>query len=307
MTSDVSDELQKLGQRRKTGCLQIIAKHSQDGTVINVFLKSGLIVYCESRAMFKTSVGLQNLAFCLKWPNPELKWINERPTPKIAYQHETQSILFRIASILANPRGQEQKIGQLLNSDQRNEDAYYDNPRAYGFSLHVLDTEFSGMQFFVLDDKSIIGRKNSSDFVIPHPTLSSEHCELHKEPSGYMVIQDLGSTNGTMVNDVLVQSSKLFDGDRITTGDISMMFCVRTKFDIMHQIDEQQNNFAKAQVNTGGIRSVNQSVKDVAKKSVVDETTQHSPIITIKQPQPSTSKVFLDEITKRVKFWKKKR
>ena len=103
--------------------------------------------------MFKTSVGLQNLAFCLQWPKPELKWINERTAPKVAYQHETQSILFRIASIIANPRNQEHKIGTLLNSDQEKEEAYYDNPQAHGFSLHVLDTEFSGMQFFVLDQK----------------------------------------------------------------------------------------------------------------------------------------------------------
>ena len=121
-----------------------------------------------------------------------------------------------------------------------------------------------------------------------------------------MVIQDLGSTNGTMVNDVLIQSSKLFDGDRITTGDVSMMFCVRTKFEIMRQMD-MENSFTQTNIDTGGIRSVNQNVKDVAKKSIVEETTQHSPVITIKQPPPSTSKVFLDEITKRVKFWKKKK
>ena len=311
METDVIDELQKLGQRRKTGCLQVIAKHTNDGTTINVFLKAGLIVYCEARGIFKVSVGLQNLAYCLEWPNPDFKWIEERIAPGHPYQHETQTILFRIASIMSNKENQGQRLSKLFSSDKETTTSYFDNPNDYGFSLHVLDTEFSGMQFFILDNKSIIGRSESADFSIPHATLSSNHCEIRQESSGYMVLQDLGSTNGTHINEVLVQTSKLFDGDRITLGDVSIVFCVRSKFELMRQMEEDYGN-SKLQI-SGVMRSVDQKVSNAAKKSMVEDTVtiQHPPVISVQDPQikknHSTSKILLDEITKRVNFWKKKK
>jgi VWFA-related protein len=70
-----------------------------------------------------------------------------------------------------------------------------------------------------LVDNAIIGRKANSDLVLSgDPDVSSEHCEL-KLVDGRVVISDLQSTNGTLVNGVpLSGRCRLESGDTIAIG-----------------------------------------------------------------------------------------
>src|SRR6516164_8247185 len=45
-----------------------------------------------------------------------------------------------------------------------------------------------------------IGRAPDNDIVVPHPSASGHHAELHQEAEGYRLV-DLGSSNGTYVNE----------------------------------------------------------------------------------------------------------
>ncbi len=64
-----------------------------------------------------------------------------------------------------------------------------------------------------------LGRDGGNDLVVNDPLVSREHAVLLSIPSGY-AIQDLGSKNGTLVNDVPVGSSprQLTHGDTILLG-----------------------------------------------------------------------------------------
>jgi VWFA-related protein len=70
-----------------------------------------------------------------------------------------------------------------------------------------------------LVDNAIIGRKANSDLVLAgDPDVSGEHCEL-KLIEGRVVITDLQSTNGTLVNGVpLSGRCRLESGDTIAIG-----------------------------------------------------------------------------------------
>ncbi|MEG1623995.1 MAG: DUF3662 and FHA domain-containing protein [Raoultibacter sp.] len=70
----------------------------------------------------------------------------------------------------------------------------------------------------------IIGRESSSDIVINDLNASRSHAEIRFEPQGIWVITDLGSTNGTKVNDRFVTSQPLYEGDRITIGVTTLVF-----------------------------------------------------------------------------------
>lgn len=70
----------------------------------------------------------------------------------------------------------------------------------------------------------VIGRQGSAsaELEIPHPTVSSSHAELlaSAEP-GRVQIVDKGSTNGTYINEVLLQPgvcAELRDGDQLRFG-----------------------------------------------------------------------------------------
>jgi hypothetical protein len=63
-----------------------------------------------------------------------------------------------------------------------------------------------------------IGRLPESDVVVDDPGASRQHARI-SSANGEFVVTDLGSTNGTLVNDEAVDEAALADGDRITIGE----------------------------------------------------------------------------------------
>ncbi len=72
-------------------------------------------------------------------------------------------------------------------------------------------------------DRVIIGRLGESDIVLADPGVSRRHAEVRAE-DGQFVVADLGSTNGTMVNESTVGERILQEGDRITVGRTVLEF-----------------------------------------------------------------------------------
>lgn len=73
--------------------------------------------------------------------------------------------------------------------------------------LHVLDRT-----------EMVIGRSRYADIHISERALSQQHCKLTRHGEHHRLF-DLGSTNGTFVNDVRVQQADLKPGDVIRTGE----------------------------------------------------------------------------------------
>lgn len=48
---------------------------------------------------------------------------------------------------------------------------------------------------------AVIGRGEDTDLQLAHPLVSRRHAELTLEPDGRFLVRDLGSRNGTLVND----------------------------------------------------------------------------------------------------------
>jgi len=76
-----------------------------------------------------------------------------------------------------------------------------------------------------LNKKSVaIGRLPECDIVISDPGASRRHATITLDDGGEYVLTDLGSTNGTIVNDEPVGEHVLSDGDRITIGNTVLEF-----------------------------------------------------------------------------------
>ena len=73
-------------------------------------------------------------------------------------------------------------------------------------------------------DTVSIGRSRSCDLRLPGGDASRKHAEITGGPDGF-TITDLGSTNGTYVNDRRVQTHLLQPGDRIEIGNSMITFC----------------------------------------------------------------------------------
>lgn len=68
----------------------------------------------------------------------------------------------------------------------------------------------------------VVGRSPSSDIVVDEPFVSATHARFSLQGPA-LVLEDLGSTNGTMVNGHLIgQPVTLRDGDEVQIGDTVM-------------------------------------------------------------------------------------
>ena len=70
-----------------------------------------------------------------------------------------------------------------------------------------------------------IGRDSTrNDLILDEDNSSSaEHAKIRVE-GGRFVLYDLGSSNGTLINERLIQKQTLEDGDEITIGRTRFMF-----------------------------------------------------------------------------------
>jgi predicted component of type VI protein secretion system len=67
----------------------------------------------------------------------------------------------------------------------------------------------------------ILGRGRRAGFLVQQSVVSRQHCELY-EVDGKLMIRDLGSTNGTRVNQVRIEEpTELVTGDLLTLGTVT--------------------------------------------------------------------------------------
>ena len=69
---------------------------------------------------------------------------------------------------------------------------------------------------------TVVGRGPDCDVRIPLPLVSRKHCQIVQNDDG-LTVQDLGSTNGTMLNDSPVVESELHPGDTLKIGDVKFI------------------------------------------------------------------------------------
>lgn len=90
-----------------------------------------------------------------------------------------------------------------------------------GVTLNTFDLE---------KDKTTIGRNSDNDIQLNDAVASSHHAQLITKPNEYLeeqvdvILEDLGSTNGTLVNDRIIKSVELRDGDDIQIGSHHFIF-----------------------------------------------------------------------------------
>lgn len=76
--------------------------------------------------------------------------------------------------------------------------------------------------FSLARDVTLIGRREDCDLRIPLGDVSRKHCRLIKKSDG-LHAEDLGSSNGTFVNDQRIQESPVQAGDVLRIGPVNFV------------------------------------------------------------------------------------
>jgi pSer/pThr/pTyr-binding forkhead associated (FHA) protein len=91
-------------------------------------------------------------------------------------------------------------------------------PSEMAWALRFISGKYQGGEFpLKMNRQVIIGRSSELDMVLVEDMVSRKHAKISIGP-GKIVIEDLGSTNGTFVNGEKVRQARLKEGDRILIG-----------------------------------------------------------------------------------------
>jgi len=91
-------------------------------------------------------------------------------------------------------------------------------PTVSGLALRFISGKYQGGEFPLEEGREIvIGRSSDLDMVLVEEMVSRRHARISVE-GGKILIEDLGSTNGTFVNGEKIERSSLREGDRVLVG-----------------------------------------------------------------------------------------
>ncbi|WP_419996578.1 FhaA domain-containing protein [Streptomyces boninensis] len=83
--------------------------------------------------------------------------------------------------------------------------------------------EINGVRHQISRGSLVMGRSTEADVRIDDPGVSRRHCEIRVSPEG-AAVQDLGSTNGIVVDGQHTQRATLRDGSRIVVGSTTVIY-----------------------------------------------------------------------------------
>jgi len=112
----------------------------------------------------------------------------------------------------------------------------------------------------LLKNEITIGRGTENDIVLLDQTISRNHARIAKTREGYL-LTDLGSFNGTELNDHPIQTVILKNQDQIKIGSAKLVFLTQEKMPLSRSgslILNSEEDFGK-----GGLRVVKSSPKSV--------------------------------------------
>lgn len=92
--------------------------------------------------------------------------------------------------------------------------------------LVCLTAGFTDRVFDVKSEKGTLGRLDDNAYVLPEPSVSSHHCEIMAKGDDILV-KDLGSTNGTFINENQLAAEKegtLRPGQTLRLGQVELRY-----------------------------------------------------------------------------------
>ena len=89
--------------------------------------------------------------------------------------------------------------------------------------LSIIKGPQTGNNFELEGDEITIGRDPSNGIFLNDMTVSRKHAKIVRSGNG-VVIEDLGSLNGTWVDGAIVNSAPLHDGSSVQIGTFTLIY-----------------------------------------------------------------------------------
>lgn len=91
--------------------------------------------------------------------------------------------------------------------------------------LQIVHGVRQGLNIPLSDDRPLVVGRRAGDLVLDDPLVSGRHCQISGQDGGWL-LEDLGSTNGTLVDGKPVREILLDPGVEITIGGVRLILFV---------------------------------------------------------------------------------
>jgi transcriptional regulator with GAF, ATPase, and Fis domain len=148
--------------------------------------------------------------------------------------------------------------------------------------LVVLEGELAGKKFELADGPVRIGRGESNTVALRNENASRDHCVIEREGTAF-VLRDIGSTNGTRVNGVLVSEATLTHGDFIVIPAMKGIFLevenpIESSFSFVDEQDTIATSHDTVYLDVDACDSWRSKSADVISKIVEDIISVRDPV-----------------------------
>ena len=219
MPSQLPEYLQFHGQSFKTGRLSVTSGTNTG----EIYLHHGKVVYAE----LGSKTGFLALFSLLLMESPSVNWTENVSAPEMLFNESVDALLFQLAQLEDNGQTDETSLVSIFEAfDRKSEAIKLTDLKNYTVSFEVLNTDFKGFIFYLQKEKSLIGRSEDCDVILPDSSVSGHHATITIEPT-CIRIADLGSTNGCFINGDLVADEIVQVGDELAVGTVKLQMSLK--------------------------------------------------------------------------------
>ena len=90
--------------------------------------------------------------------------------------------------------------------------------------LVAIHSVSGNLPFHITPGEFLVGRTNRAHIVLAEPTISRQHARLCRDGTR-ITVQDLGSANGTFVNEIAANNGTVYLGDHVRFGSVTCVIC----------------------------------------------------------------------------------
>ncbi|MDH3370345.1 MAG: GGDEF domain-containing protein [Gammaproteobacteria bacterium] len=139
--------------------------------------------------------------------------------------------------------------------------------------VHSFGTAAGVTHWLSTNKEFLIGRSPEADVCIPDRLVSQRHARMIVCPEGAVFIEDLGSTNGTYVNDEKVMRRALRDGDEVLLlPDYRLKFCYQVN--AITEAAEKSEAEATQDAKTGNVATLDTRACNYTRKEILIQIDQ---------------------------------
>ena len=144
-------------------------------------------------------------------------------------------------------------------------------PPSRGACLVIIHGPRLGQCIDVHDVPVVIGRSAGADFQVEHSSVSRLHVSVWHE-GGRFYMRDLGSTNGTSLNEKPALHAELAEGDRIGVGETVFKFVSRGSLEARYHEALYQLATMDSLTQLYNRRKFREFLEEAVAKTKIDET-----------------------------------